>query len=44
MPYNHEAEKESMFCDRPCCMAYHSGPCADALEDDDEDYDLGGEG
>jgi len=32
MPYDHDGEKESYFCDRPCCMCYHSGPC----EDDDE--------
>lgn len=36
MPYNHEAMKESMFCDRPCCMCYHSGPCEEEEEDDEE--------
>jgi len=28
MPYNHEADKESCFCDR--CMSYHTpGYCED---------------
>lgn len=35
MPYNHEADKESCFCDR--CMTYHTPGYCEEDEEDEED-------
>lgn len=42
MNYDHEAERNSQWCDR--CMAHHSGPvgvysCEQPEEDTDDDLD-----
>lgn len=34
-PYDHDAMRESMFCDRPSCMCYHAGDCPDDNEEED---------